>query len=127
MCGFLCTSAYVCFCVCKSTGICAYVCVWPDKGIGTLFRDFPSKHLSSHPFILLYLALVVLVVSQTSDVRHSRNTHTQTLRGSLIHAVSLPVCSSNQCWHTALCGTLGQLEDTHRLSHSIILTIFLSS
>lgn len=114
----LCTSAYVCLCVCQHKHLWLCMCAWPDKGIWTLFRGVPSKH-SSHPFIPFYLVLVVLVVSQV-HIRYQilqKHTHKQhTLRGCLILAVSLPVYSSNQCWHTALCGTEGQLEDTHRFS-----------
>lgn len=77
-------------------------------------------------FICIYEALLVLAVCQV-NIRCCRNPHIHTLGGSLFLIVSLPVYSSNQCWHTALCGTPGQLGDTYRFRRSIILTTFLLS
>lgn len=87
-------------------------------------------NLNTHPFILFHLVLVVLVVflskRQISDISET-HIHIHTLRGGLILAVSLPFYSSNKCWHTTLCGTLGQLEDTQRFCSSVILTTPLST
>lgn len=68
-----------------------------------------------------------LFVRYTPDIRCCRNPHIHILGGSLFLIVSLPVYYSNQCWHTALCGTLGQLGDTYRFCRSISWTTFLSS
>lgn len=74
-------------------------------------------HLNAALILILsfFFRLVALVVFQANcqiSGPAKKNTHTHTPT-PLMLSVSIPVFSSNQCWRTARCGTLSQLEGSH--------------
>lgn len=81
-----------------------------------------TAHVNTHILLLSCHVLVLLAVWRAIirfKILHTR-THVHTLGCCQSLAVSLPVHSSNQRWHTALAGPSGQLEDTQRFCRSII-------